>query len=97
MLVISPEDIGVPQCVTFKIPVDDGSEMILTLPAKHAERLVARAAAAEMSINEFLLEMVSRGLNDPTVPLKIVNFVGVNFGTVRFPPKNENPEGKSSA
>jgi hypothetical protein len=94
MAQVRPEDMGVSEQVTFKIPVDDGSEMILMLPSKYAERLIAKADAAEMGINEFLLEMVNRGLKDPTIPLKIVNFVGVNFGTVRFPPKNENPEAK---
>ena len=70
---ITPEQIGLPEQVTFKIPLEDGSELILMLPKSYAERLIDKAAAGQMSSAELLSEVLERELQHFTGPVNTIN------------------------
>jgi hypothetical protein len=89
-----PQDIGVSEQVTFKIPVEGGSELMFMVPATYAEKLVARAAAARMSTTEYLLQMLERELGNPVSNAPtIINYgqqhisygMSGSIGTIEFP------------
>jgi hypothetical protein len=62
---ITPEQIGLPEQVTFEIPLEDGSVMVLMLPKSYAQRLIAKAAAAHLSTAEFLAQLLQSVLQEP--------------------------------
>jgi hypothetical protein len=65
MIHIPPEQIGVPEEVTFTIPIEDGTELVLMVPKSCADPLLAKAAQAHISTAQFLGELLQNGLQDP--------------------------------
>lgn len=88
---VRPQDIGVSEQVTFKIPVEGGPELLFMVPANYAEKLIAKAAAARMSTTEYLLQMIDHELQNPAGGPTIINYGHIsygmsgNIGTIEFP------------
>jgi hypothetical protein len=67
---IAPEQLGVPEQVTFKIPLEDGSELVLMFPKSYAQQ----ATAAHLSTDEFLSRMLQSVLQQPMAgPINTIN------------------------
>jgi hypothetical protein len=102
MAQLRPQDIGVSEQVTFKIPVEGGSELMFMVPANYAEKLVARAAAARMSTTEYLLQILEREMQNPAPAAPtIINYGHISYGMlgsigkIEFPiQRQDNPPGQ---
>jgi hypothetical protein len=69
---VSPTDMGIKEQAVFGMPFDDGSEVLFCLEKSYADRLIARAAAANMVVPEFLSDLLKQEMKNPQSPWNLV-------------------------